>query len=175
MSTMKSIAKRIRMWFLKTFKYKLIACGKETYIGKNVTISRNWVSIGYKCYIGSQCWLTSRVDIGNFAMLAGRVAIVGGDHCFDAVGVPCTKAGQAVNKKVVICDDVWVGFGAIIMHGVKIGEGAIVAAGSVVTKDVPAYAIVGGAPIRLIRMRFSEEDIKKHSQALAVLRAEIGE
>lgn len=62
---------------------------------------------------------------------------------------------------ITIEDDVWIGFGAIIMSGVTIGKGAVVAAGSVVTKDIPPYAIVGGVPAKVIKYRFREEIIEK--------------
>lgn len=64
-------------------------------------------------------------------------------------------------KRIIIGSDVWIGSRAIVMDGVTIGDGAIVAAGSVVTKDVPPFAIVGGAPAKLIRYRFSNEMIKR--------------
>lgn len=63
-------------------------------------------------------------------------------------------------KPVIIGNDVWIGFNAIIMDGVKIGDGAIIGAQAVVTKDVPPYAIVGGVPARVIRYRFDQETIK---------------
>lgn len=63
------------------------------------------------------------------------------------------------NGPVVVEDEVWIGTGARIFSGVRIGKGAIIAAGSIVTKDVPPYAIVGGNPARLIRFRFTEEII----------------
>jgi chloramphenicol O-acetyltransferase type B len=170
-SFLKGILKQLRMFLLLRFKYKLIKCGKGTYFGHSLLIMPNCVSIGHKSFVGPQCWLQSKVNIGNFVMLAGRVAIVGGDHRFDIVAVPAIEAGRDVNKTVTICDDVWIGHQVIIMHGVTIGEGAIVAAGSVVTKDVAPYAIVGGVPAKFIRMRFSEEDIKKHSQALVLRRS----
>lgn len=163
---MKKILKKIRMLYLQHFRYRLLKCGKDTYIGKSVMIRSNCVSIGFKSFVGPECWLASKVDIGNYVMLAGRVAIVGGDHRFDVVCVPSIEAGRAENKKVVIADDVWIGHGAIIMHGVIIGEGAIVAAGAVVTKNVEPYSIVAGVPAKTIRMRFSEEDIIKHQKAL---------
>ena len=62
---------------------------------------------------------------------------------------------------IVVDDDVWIGYGATIMSGVHIGQGAVIAAGSVVTKDVPTYAIVGGVPAKVIKYRFDEEIIQE--------------
>ena len=63
--------------------------------------------------------------------------------------------------KVEIGNDVWIGYGVMIPNNIKVGDGAIVAAGAVVTKDVPPYAIVGGVPAKIIKYRFSEDKIKK--------------
>ena len=57
--------------------------------------------------------------------------------------------------------NVWIGYGAVIMRGVKIGDGAIIGAGAIVTKDVPPYAVVGGVPAKVIRMRYSDSEIEK--------------
>ena len=73
----KKLLKIVRMFFIKIFKPKLIKCGKGTYFGKSVYIGPGEVSIGCKSFVGSECWIQSRTNIGNFAMLAGRVAIVG--------------------------------------------------------------------------------------------------
>jgi acetyltransferase-like isoleucine patch superfamily enzyme len=66
------------------------------------------------------------------------------------------------DQPVIIEEDVWVGAGAYILNGVKVGRGSIIAAGAVVTKDIPPYAIVGGVPAKLIRYRWTPEEIKKH-------------
>ena len=64
------------------------------------------------------------------------------------------------NKKVIIGNDVWIGENVTLLPSVKIGNGAIISAGSIVTKDVPDYAIVGGVPAKIIKYRFSKEEIK---------------
>lgn len=163
---MKKLLKRIRMAFLLTFRYRLKACGRDTYIGPDTMIRPGVCSIGRRSFIGPRCWLASEVSIGNFVMLAGRVAIVGGDHAYDKVGIPSIEAGRAENKPVTICDDSWIGHGAIIMHGLTIGEGAIVAAGALVTKDVAPYSIVAGVPAKFLKMRFNPEEMEVHQKAL---------
>ncbi len=171
---MKKLLKKLRMFCLLTFRYRLKSCGQESYIGYSVFIRPNVCSIGYKSFVGPRCWLASEVAIGNFVMLAGRVAIVGGDHAYDKVGVPSIEAGRAVNKPVIVGDDSWIGHGAIVMHGITIGEGAIVAAGAVVTKDIESYSIAAGVPATKIRMRFEPEEIEVHRKALAARRAKLG-
>jgi chloramphenicol O-acetyltransferase type B len=170
LSFIRVFLKKIRMLFLCRFKYKFLSCGTDTYIGHNVEIFPNCVSIGHNSFIGSNCWLHSQAKIGNYVMLAGQVSIVGGDHKYNVVGVPMIDSGRDTNKPVNICDDVWIGHRVIIMHGVTIGEGAIVAAGAVVTSDIAPYTIVGGVPAKKIRDRFNESEIKIHCQALEKLR-----
>jgi len=100
-------------------------------------------------------------------MFAPEVAILGGDHRYDQLGVPMIFAPRPEIPRTVIGDDVWIGYRVIIMAGVKIGRGAIVAAGAVVTKDVEPYTIVGGVPAKQIGMRFaSENDVKCHDEML---------
>ena len=76
-------------------------------------------------------------------MLANDVHILGGDHSYDKAGVPIIFSGRGTLKETIIGDDVWIGAYSIIMSGVRIGNGAIIAAGSVISRDVPAYSIVG--------------------------------
>ena len=129
-------------------------------------------SVGNFSFIGPKCWLAvDDLKIGNWVMLAGQVSIVGGDHRHDVVGIPTVQANRGISKPVVIEDDVWVGHRATIMHGVTLGEGSIVAAGSLVTKDVPPFTIVGGCPATKIKMRFSSADIAKHRAALEQYRS----
>lgn len=135
-------------------------CSKDTYVHPGSLVAGDYVFIGRNCFIGT------KTSIGHFTMLASYVAIVGGDHRFDLAGVPMIFSGRDAGRPVEIGNDVWIGHGSIIMHGVSIGDGAIIAAGSVVTRDVPSYAIVGGVPAKVIRMRFDEEARKRHQEML---------
>lgn len=112
-------------------------------------------------------------DVGKFCSIAGSSVIGLGSHPTDIIstspifyskhngtGYSWVKSDTYSEfKKVIIGNDVWIGARVLIMGGVKIGDGAIIAAGSIVTKDVPPYAIVGGVPAKIIRYRFDEEII----------------
>lgn len=115
-------------------------------------------------------------DIGRYCSIAQNVLSTSGTHpSRDWVSThpvfysPTCSCGKSyVNSllfeentpRTVIGNDVWIGAGAVILGGIKIGDGAIIAAGAVVTKDVPPYAVVGGVPAKLIRYRFEEAEIK---------------
>ena len=86
-------------------------------------------------------------------MMGPDVVIMTNSHNFERIDIPMNIQGSAVPKKVVIGNDVWIGTRAIILPGTTIGNGAIIGAGAVVTKDVPEYGIVGGVPAKLIRNR----------------------
>lgn len=107
------------------------------------------------------------LKIGNYCSIAPEVVfILNSDHRTDVLSTFPFKVifmgqqNEAISKgNIVIEDDVWIGYGACILSGVHIGQGAVIAAGSVITKDIPAYAIVGGIPAKIIKYRFSDEII----------------
>ena len=109
------------------------------------------------------------VSIGSFCSIASEVAfIVESDHPLHYLSTfpfktKCLNMGwEAISKgDIVISDDVWIGYGSIILSGVHVGQGAVIAAGSVVNKDVPPYAIVAGVPAKVISYRFSKDIIEK--------------
>lgn len=152
---------------------------KKTELGKYSSIFRNTILIETKIGKYSYIQKNSRVyyaTIGNFCSIAEQVIIGAANHRMD---IPCAspyfdksfdylpKTFDTVNVKmenikgVIIGNDVWIGLRAVIIDGVKIGDGAIIAAGAVVTKDVEPYAVVGGIPAKLIRFRYNEETIIK--------------
>ncbi len=110
-----------------------------------------------------------RLKIGHFVSIAeGVVFLIGADHHISTISTYpmdtlITKSNTYVDPvkqgNIEIGDDVWLGTDALIMGGVKVGNGAVVAAGSIVTKDVPAYAIVGGCPAKVIKYRFPDNVI----------------
>jgi acetyltransferase-like isoleucine patch superfamily enzyme len=110
--------------------------------------------------------IQSKVRIGRYTMFAQGASVVGADHRMDVVGVPMIFAGRPEIPETIIGDDVWVGFGAVIMQGVKIGSGAIIGATAVVTKDVPPFEIWAGVPARKIGHRFRDTDHQRLHQAM---------
>lgn len=118
-------------------------------------------------FVGPECRVSTGVSIGRYSMLAARVAIVGDDHVFREPGVPAQFAGRPPAQATRIGRDAWIGQGATVLTGVDIGDGAIVAAGAVVTKSVPAYEIWAGVPARRVDDRFDAEQRAVHERMLA--------
>lgn len=141
------------------------------FIGSNTVINNS--KIGRHTYINSESSI-SNVKCGNFCSIGSEVVMGLGIHPVQFVSThPAfysnNKAFKTYADKVYIEEyktieignDVWIGFRAIIVDGVKIGDGAIIAANAVVTKDVPPFAIVGGVPAKVIKYRFENDIILK--------------
>lgn len=129
------------------------------------TISKDF-ELGPYSLVSRGAYICGKVKAGKYVMFAPDVTIAGADHVFDQPGVPMYFAGRPELPETLIGDDVWIGARVCILAGVKIGRGSIVAMGSVVTKDVPTYSIVGGVPAKLIRPRFDAEESKRHGVML---------
>lgn len=130
----------------------LAQCGRHVNIEKGASFPSS-VELGDRSGIGVRASIGGKVIIGNDVMMGPDVLILIRNHEFSRTDIPMNRQGATPEKTVVIADDVWIGARAIILPGVHIGTGAIIGAGSVVTKDVPAYAVVGGNPSRIIKMR----------------------
>ncbi|MEJ0005139.1 MAG: CatB-related O-acetyltransferase [Steroidobacteraceae bacterium] len=142
--------------------YRLRHAQHSAYIAYGSDISRDLVAGAYS-YIGKGAIIGPKVSIGAYAMLGPRVICTGDDHRYDRAGVPTIFAGRPALRPTLIGRDAWIGAGATILAGVEIGDGAIVAAGTVVTKNVPSCEIHGGVPNRKIRDRFTNPaDRQRH-------------
>jgi len=133
--------------------------------------------IGDDTYIGKSCTIQVSGSIGRGVLIANNVGLVGRiDHEFRVAGLS-VRDGEAIgssarlqslpDNRITVEDDVWIGFGAVVLSGITIGTGAIIAAGSVVTTDVAPFAIVAGNPARLVNFRFDDDDAKFHKSYLA--------
>lgn len=111
------------------------------------------IRIGDYSGLGINCRLYGPVSLGKHVMMGPDVIIITSNHKSDRLDIPMTEQGGTGPDPVVIGDDVWIGTRVIILPGVTIGHGAVLAAGSVVTKDVQPYAVVAGNPAKLIRYR----------------------
>ena len=150
---LKRLALFLLLAFQTTFFYRFRQIGPGCRLDKSLFVFPNRVTLGKRCYIGRYAYLDGDITIGNFTMLASQVAVVGGDHVFDNPDALMIDGGREHWKPTRIGSDVWIGHGAIIMNGVSIGDGAVVAAGSIVLQDVPPRVIVAGSPARVIRSR----------------------
>jgi acetyltransferase-like isoleucine patch superfamily enzyme len=140
-----------------------IVCGDNVTIGAYATIKpssyygRNigeGLQIGDNSNIGRYSYIgcSGKINIGKNVMMGPRVSLFAENHNFSRTDIPM-KAQGVQRDQIDIEDDCWLASGSIILAGVTIGQGTIVAAGSVVTKDVPAYSVVAGSPAKVIKSR----------------------
>jgi maltose O-acetyltransferase len=133
--------------------------------------SYSTISVGDDVFIGPQAVMTAAkgITIGNKVMMGPRVMFIGGNHNTSRLGVfmaDVKEKREEDDQPIVVEDDVWVGAGAIVLKGVVLGRGSIVAAGAVVTKSVPPYAVVGGTPARVLKWRWTVAEILRHEETL---------
>ncbi|AYD00574.1 hypothetical protein NCHU2750_11820 [Neorhizobium sp. NCHU2750] len=115
-------------------------------------------------YIGRGFYSASPICVGDLCMISTNVTIVANDHNPSDAEQPMRLAFTWGHRVTVFETDVWVGHGAILRSGITLGRGCVVAAGSVVTKDVEPFAIVGGNPAKVIRYRFAEDRRMQHDR-----------
>ena len=143
---------RIDKYGLLKFNHNNLSIGKRTYINglKNIFFKDNiYISTDVNIMPSEK----SKIYIGSYVMIAQKVMIIGGNHNISRTDIPMMLQGDGKQGDIIIDDDVWIGAGAIILTGVTIGKGSVIAAGSIVTKDVEPYTIVGGNPAKLIKKR----------------------
>jgi acetyltransferase-like isoleucine patch superfamily enzyme len=133
-----------------------IELGRWSWLGHGTKIRchEGVVSIGAKTVLGQECTISAfqHVSIGRECVIADRVMLIDFDHGMVEVERPIRLQG-IYKRDVNVGNNVWIGYGACILRGVTVGDNAVIGTNAVVTKDVPANAVVGGVPARLIRMR----------------------
>jgi acetyltransferase-like isoleucine patch superfamily enzyme len=165
--------KALRVKLLMMLNKSNISYKKGFAFGRGTTFyAPQKIEIGKDVYIGKYCSIETDMIIGNYVLIGNHCGFIGKyDHDYTKVGIPIKHSPWIGDKhykfkgkdlKITIGDDVWIGFGCIILSGVTIDKGAIIAAGSVVTSDVPPYCIYAGVPAKFIGMRFTEEDLMEH-------------
>lgn len=155
-------------------KSQFAECGSNVSVDVDCDFICSHLHVGDNVYIGPHASFVAAIAhiyIGNNVLFGPHVTIRGGNHRIDLVGryMLDIKGDEKLPENdidVKIEDDVWVGCNVTILKGVTIGRGAVVAAGAVVVKDVPRYAIVGGNPAKIIKYRFTEEQIAQHEAIL---------
>ena len=168
--TLYTLVKKIRSFSYKKLcapfiKRSFASCGRSVSIPRGCRFSGiENISVGSRVAFGSGLTVLTtkaKLIIGDDVMFGPNVTIVTGDHRIDIPGRTMYSVTDAEklpenDADVVIENDVWVGAGVIILKGVTIHTGSVIAAGSVVTKDVEPYSIVGGVPAKLIKKRFAD-------------------
>ncbi len=160
------------LWFIKkrkrltiksndvSFKIKF---GSNINVGKGTFIDHN-CEIGSYTFIGKNCNI-SKATIGRYCSIANNVSIGPGEHDLTKISTSSIfykNAYEKLTKKLcIIGNDVWIGTDVIVLRGVKIGNGAVIGANSVVTKDVPPFSIFVGSPAKFIRYRFDNAEMDK--------------
>ncbi|HEX4730091.1 MAG TPA: acyltransferase [Solirubrobacterales bacterium] len=129
--------------------------------GSKIRCHEGEVEIGAKTVIGQECTISAyqRVRIGEQCVIADRAMFIDFDHGVVEVDRPIRLQG-IYKRDVEVGNNVWIGYGACILRGVRVGDNSIVGTNSVVTKDVPANAVVGGIPARVLRMREAPKDLR---------------
>jgi acetyltransferase-like isoleucine patch superfamily enzyme len=129
--------------------------------GSKIRCHEGVVEIGDKTVIGQECTISAyqRVRIGAECVIADRAMFIDFDHGVVEVERPIRVQG-IYKRDIEVGSNVWIGYGACVLRGVRVGDNSIVGTNAVVTKDVPANAVVGGIPARIIRMRDAPEQLR---------------
>jgi acetyltransferase-like isoleucine patch superfamily enzyme len=146
------------------FTVNYIISRKNASIGKHSKVHPTVIfRQGERIKIGSNCLINhnnvlqagkfkGKIIIGNYVQTGPNVMMFAFNHCTALNGIPMIEQDY-LDGNIIIDDDVWIGAGSVILAGVHIGKGAVIAANAVVNKDIPAYAIAGGIPAKIIKQR----------------------
>jgi acetyltransferase-like isoleucine patch superfamily enzyme len=141
---------------LKLGPHTTLRIGRWAWIGHGtkIRVHEGEVSLGAKSVLGQECTISAyqHVSIGRECIVADRVMLIDFDHGVVEVERPIRLQG-IYKRDVRVGHNVWIGYGACLLRGVTVGDNSVIGTSAVVTRDVPANAVVGGVPARVIRMR----------------------
>jgi acetyltransferase-like isoleucine patch superfamily enzyme len=166
------LPKRARRAVLRSFiRYRFRSFGKGSSFDPTTSIISGYkdISIGRSVYIGPFAIISADrvpIQIGDDTVIGPGCYIMAGDHLIDRPGITYRDSPRGINLPVDIGRNVWIGARATLLKGVKVGDGAVVAAGSVITCDIEPMAVVGGVPARFIRWRFDATGRLAHAHFL---------
>ena len=142
-------------YYIKRALFINIKAGKRFYPKSSLHIARGFkVRLGDDVFIGRSAHIACNLEIKNDVLVASRVSFVGGDHKIDNIGdMLIRESGRSDNLTTVIENNAWIGQGCIVISGVRMKSGSVLAAGSVLTKDIGENEIWGGVPAKFIRLR----------------------
>lgn len=149
----------LRRLIVIILRRRFASCGRRAVFDPLGSYTWDTIHLGDDVFIGKRCFLSassSAIYIGDKVMCGPRVMMIGGDHNFSDPSVDMADVHEKQpgdDQPIKVERNVWIGAGAIILKGVTLHTGSIIAAGSVVTRDVPAYAVVGGAPAKVLWSR----------------------
>jgi len=148
---------------LEIGKRGTIRFGSFTWIGDGTKIRchEGAVEIGSKTVLGQECTISAykHVRIGDQCVIADRAMFIDFDHGITEVDRPIRRQG-IYKRPVEVGSNVWIGYGACVLRGARVGDNSVLGTYSVVTKDVPANAVAGGIPAKVLRMRKAPQDLR---------------
>lgn len=166
---LKKVLNKVRNFLMFHVRYPWIEYGRNVHVHWSTTFwaPQRKVHLGNNVGFGTNCVIMSDMVIGNDVMVAPQAAFLSRyTHRYDVVGTSMFQSPRDDRGEIVIEDDVWIGFGAIILSGVRIGRGSVIAAGAIVREDVPPYSIFIPVENHVLRRRFSPEQIEQHEIGL---------
>jgi acetyltransferase-like isoleucine patch superfamily enzyme len=157
----------LRTWINFHIKFPWVKYNGFVRVMPHTYFAKMDIILGNNVQFGRYCEIMANVEIGNNVLFASSCKIVGGhDHSFSISGQTIWNGERGCSGVTRIGNDVWVGCGTIIVGGISIADGSIIAAGSVVTKDIPPCEIWGGVPAHKIKDRFVGIEKERHIQFL---------
>lgn len=154
------IIKKLKSFFKKSPNFKFV--GTKSIISQGKFFFPNRISIGDYCYIGPEAYWYGygSINIGDGTIIGPQSTIWSANHNYQSqTMVPYDE--EIIEKPITIGSACWIGFGVKLCPGINIGDGVVVAMGSVVTKSIPSYSIVGGNPAKIIGQRKNLDEFKQ--------------